>query len=102
MLKFLGYSAAIVAVIYGGCVSTPARNFWAEDAAKNRAEEVRAETPHVIRDSGDGCKVYAFKSGDTHYFTRCSPGDTVTTERNYSERVGKANVKKTETIVTNQ
>ncbi len=101
MLKLLGYSVAIIAVVYGGCVSKPAQKFWADDAAKNIAEQHREETPHVIRDSGDGCKVYAFRADGTHYFTRCSPGETVTTERNYSERVGKANVKKTETIVTN-
>lgn len=102
MLKFLGYMTAIAVVIYGGCVSKPAKQFWAEDAAKNLAEQHRDETPHVIRDSGDGCKVYAFRADGLHYFTRCSAGETVTTERNYTQRVGKSNVKKTETIVTNQ
>lgn len=54
--------------------------------AINRAEEDRRraevrrqqETPHVVREA-DGCKVYAFKSGERwHYFTRCPNAHTVT------------------------
>jgi hypothetical protein len=57
-----------------------------EEWAKERAEEAAArianqraeETPHVVREA-DGCKVYAFKSGDRwHFFTRCPNAQTVT------------------------
>jgi hypothetical protein len=72
---------------------------WSKQVVADREAQERADaTPHVIREA-DGCKVYAFKSGDWHYFTRCSDG-TVTTERNWSERQGKMNVHKSETIVT--
>lgn len=52
------------------------------DRAKedNRKAEIRKqkETPHVVREA-DGCKVYAFLSGDRwHYFTRCPDSTTVT------------------------
>lgn len=52
----------------------------------NRAEKARQdaeirrqqEIPHVVREA-DGCKVYAFLSGDRwHYFTRCPDARTVT------------------------
>lgn len=53
----------------------------AAKAAEERAkveERRRQETPHVVREA-DGCKVYAFKSGDRwHYFTRCPNAVTVT------------------------
>ena len=52
-----------------------------EDARRAEARR-REETPHVIRES-DGCKVYAFKAGDSlHYFTRC-PNSTTKTDRTY-------------------
>ena len=35
----------------------------------------------------DGCTVYRFVDGGTHYFTRCS--GTVTTTKNYTENCGK-------------
>lgn len=45
---------------------------------EQRAKELAEQTPHVIREA-DGCKVYAFKSGDRwHYFTRCPSSSTVT------------------------
>lgn len=64
----------------------------AAKAARRRAEE----TPHVIREA-DGCKVYAFLSGDRyHYFTRC-PDKTVTDaswDECHTEMVGKVSTKK--------
>jgi hypothetical protein len=76
----------------------------AEEAARAEAER-RAAIPHVIRQA-DGCKVYTWKGGGQwHYFTRCSPADTVTTERSYTEKVscGKnctKHVPRKEVIVT--
>jgi len=50
----------------------------AEEARQKAEEQRRQETPHVVREA-DGCKVYAFKSGDRwHYFTRCPNAVTVT------------------------
>jgi hypothetical protein len=71
---------------------------WMKDVERRQAAQAKADaTPHVIREA-DGCKVYAFKSGDWHYFTRCD--STVTTERHYQVREGKTTKEKTETIVT--
>ena len=97
MSDFIQWSiiaAACAGLVYGCNFSD-----WAKrDAAARQAQERADATPHVIREA-DGCKVYAFKSGDWHYFTRC--GSTVTTERNWTENCGKACVKhKSETIVT--
>ena len=65
----------------------------AAKAARRRAEE----TPHVIRDA-DGCKVYAFLSGDRyHYFTRCPDSKTTTDsswDECHNEVVGKVSTKK--------
>ena len=65
----------------------------AAKAARRRAEE----TPHVIRDA-DGCKVYAFLSGDRyHYFTRCPDSKTTTDsswDECHNEMVGKVSTKK--------
>ncbi len=79
--------------------------FTDEEVAENRrvaeAQRIAAEEadkqPRVIREA-DGCKVYAFKSGnDWHYFTRC-PNSQVTTERNWqechTEMVGKVSQRK--------
>ena len=57
---------------------------------KSQAAELREQTPHVVREA-DGCKVYAFKSGDRyHFFTRC-PNSQTTTESSWKEchRAGK-------------
>lgn len=65
----------------------------AREAAQRRANE----TPHVIREA-EGCKVYAFLSGDRyHYFTRCPDGKTVTDaswDECHTEMVGKMSTKK--------
>lgn len=65
----------------------------AAKAARRRAEE----TPHVVREA-DGCKVYAFLSGDRyHYFTRCPDGKTTTDaswDECHTEMVGKISTKK--------
>lgn len=71
-----------------------------------RAEEARLAQPHVIREA-DGCKVYGWKDGSWHYFTRCSVPGTVTTDRNYTVDVkcGKNCTRqepRTETIVTEE
>ena len=50
----------------------------AAEAARVKATDEYEKTPHIVREA-DGCKVYAFKSGDRwHYFTRCPDSRTVT------------------------
>jgi len=52
-----------------------------------------------LMSEADGCKVYRFVDGGTHYFTRCGPH--VETVRNYTENCGKACTRnRTETITT--
>lgn len=78
--------------------------FDQEAIAERKAQEVKAaaqrqanETPHVIREA-DGCKVYAFLSGDRyHYFTRCPDARTVTEsswDECHTEMVGKISTRK--------
>lgn len=75
-----------------------------EKAAQER--ERREMTPHVIREA-DGCKVYAWKGGDSkyHYFTRC-PNSQTSTTRNYTECTGTGKTRscqeKSETIEVRQ
>lgn len=59
--------------------------------AQKRADE----QPRVIREV-DGCKVYAFKSGDRwHYFTRCK--DLTTTDTSWGECTGSGKFRRCET-----
>ena len=96
---------ALLAVVVGIPTCTYRSCFSNEAVAEAKAEraaqaeqDAKDAVPRVIREI-DGCKVYAFKSQEKwHYFTRC-PANT-TTDRNYSERHGKATVQKTEQIVT--
>ena len=95
--------AAIVGLFAFGVKKYTDTEWYQEGERKQAAQEAADRQPHVIREA-DGCKVYAFKSGDNwHYFTRCA-GGTVTTERNWTEshRQGKQTVTehKSETIVT--
>jgi hypothetical protein len=93
LLQWLLTGAASCGLLYGCFFSD-----WAKRDMEQRQAQERADTiPRVIREA-DGCKVYAFRSGDWHYFTRC--GATVTTERNWTERQGKQTIHKSETIVT--
>lgn len=66
---------------------------WRKEERKVAEVKRKQEaTPHVIRQTADGCKVYAWKGGEMwHYFTRCSPLDTVTTERHYTVPCGTKN-----------
>ena len=95
LLKLLFVLALCVLGIHS-CVNA---DWYKASQAADAAQERANETPHVIRTSPDGCKVYAFKDGDYHYFTRCSDG-SVTTDRNYTVSHGKTTEHKTETIVT--
>lgn len=77
---------------------------WAEEDRLKEEQDKRNRLPHVVREA-DGCKVYAFLSGDRyHYFTRCS-NDRVTTESSYEECTGSGKSRhcenKTESITTN-
>jgi len=60
--------------------------------AQKRADE----QPRVIREA-DGCKVYAFKSGDRwHYFTRCK--EMTTTDTSWEECHTSGKTRKCETL----
>lgn len=89
----------IIALGVWGVVSCNQSEWWQESERHREAQERAEQTPHVIREA-DGCKVYRFKSGGNyHFFTRC--GDTVTTDRTYTENCGKNCTRtKTEAIVT--
>lgn len=93
----IGKGIAVVGITIFGMHSC-FNSEWMKDSERRNAAQAAADAqPHVIREA-DGCKVYAFKSGDWHYFTRCP--NTVTTERNYTVTVGKTTQHRQETIVT--
>lgn len=97
MLVCLCATAASAFWSYRGTTPEHMAEIEAEEKAR-RAAEVREQTPHVIREA-DGCKVYAFKSGDRyHYFTRC-PISQTTTESSWETCVtaGKTRTCKTNT-----
>jgi hypothetical protein len=94
-LQWVAFLAFAGAMFYWAAFSDGAKRNAAERDAQDRADA----TPHVIREA-DGCRVYAFKAGDWHYFTRCNDGG-VTTERRWTERQGKQTIRRSETIVTN-
>lgn len=76
-------------LLVGGIVSCHQSEWYqAEERVKEAARAVQDKadaTPHVIREA-DGCKVYAFKAGQWHYFTRCE-GGTIT-ESHHTETTG--------------
>ena len=90
--------AIIIGIITG--VTSCNQSEWNQQSNREAAQrEAKEAQPHVIREA-DGCKVYAFKSGERwHYFTKC--GSNTTTESSYNVSCGK-NCSKTEveTIVT--
>jgi hypothetical protein len=88
---------AVVGITVFGMHSCFNSDWMKETERRNAAQAAADAQPRVIREV-DGCKVYTFKSGDWHYFTRC--GEVVTTERHYDVRVGKTTQHKQETIVT--
>lgn len=97
-MKSFIITCAILATVIWGMVSCE-NSEWMQEKKRADADRERAEqTPHVIRDA-DGCKVYAFKSGDRyHYFTRC-PDSRTTTESSWDEchQSGKTRTCKTQT-----
>lgn len=55
------------------------------------------QTPHIVREA-DGCKVYAFKSGDRwHFFTRC-PNATTVTDTAYEHCTGTGKSRRCEEL----
>jgi prepilin-type N-terminal cleavage/methylation domain-containing protein len=55
-----------------------------ERRAEQQKEEEAERQPHVVREA-DGCKVYAFKHGESlHFFTRC-PNSSTTTDTTHRE-----------------
>lgn len=60
---------------------------------REKEDQIRRETPHIIREA-DGCKVYAFESGGRwHYFTRC-PGDRTVTDTSYEQCSGSGKTRR--------
>jgi len=94
MRDFLALVAVFGLVVFG--INSCQSSDWYKQQEKDRIARERAEqTPHVVREA-DGCKVYAFKSGDRyHYFTRC-PENRTATESSYTVQCGK-NCTRTET-----
>lgn|SRR5574343_17231 len=52
-----------------------------EEAEQERAKQAAADRQPRVISEADGCKVYAFKVDQWHYFTRC-PNSQVTTQTN--------------------
>ena len=66
-----------------------------EPSLENKAA---MRVPQILSEA-DGCRVYRFVDGGTHYFTRC--GSHVETVKNYTESCGKACTRnRTESITT--
>lgn len=90
----------ILFVVAAGCgITSCATSGWKAESDKRAEAQAAADMqPRVIREV-DGCKVYAFKSGDRwHYFTRCA--DQTTTESSYDVRSGKTTRTEVESITT--
>lgn len=89
--------AAVVALCIFGINSCANSDWYKAGKAREAAQDAADRQPRVIREA-DGCKVYAFKDGHWHYFTRC-PLET-TTEGNRTVRSGKSSRIESESIVT--
>jgi len=93
--------AGIPTCTYTSCFSDEAVARREAKEAKEKAQDEADRVPRVIREV-DGCKVYAFKEGKWHFFTRCP--QTTTTDRTYEScrQSGKQRIceDKTEQIVT--
>mgnify|MGYP001600275044 CR=1 FL=1 len=89
---------AVLGVTLFGVRSCADSEWYQASERETAAREARESTPHVVREA-DGCKVYAFKSGDRyHYFTRC-PDSATTTESSNTVTCGKSCTRvETETI----
>ena len=84
-------------LIAGGIIATGLLflQYVAEPSPEHKAA---ARVPQLMSEA-DGCKVYRFVDGTTHYFTRC--GAQVETIKNYTENCGKACTRRrTESITT--
>lgn len=94
-MKDLIAMVAVACVIVFGMISCNRSDWFKQHEIDRIAKEQAEQTPHVIREA-DGCKVYAFKSGDRyHYFARCPDARTVT-ESSWDEchPIGSAKSKK--------
>jgi hypothetical protein len=98
MKEWTIFACFLLLLIFGikSCTET---EWYKESERADEAQRKADAMPHVIREA-DGCKVYAFRGGDTwHYFTRCAT--TTTTERHYTQSCGKKCTKQmTEEITT--
>lgn len=82
--RFVAWIVALISCVVIYQTDDGVREERRVEAATRVAKEEADKLPRVIREA-DGCKVYAFKSGnDWHFFTRC-PNSQVTTERNWKE-----------------
>jgi len=89
------------AIVLGvtSCVNSDA---YREYIAAKEKQDVADAVPRVVREV-DGCKVYAFKSTNWHYFTRCPVETTTDTGITVVEHHGKTTSSHVEydSIVTN-
>lgn len=70
----------------------------AKAKAKTEAEEaIKRRTPHIIRQSPDGCQTFRFEAdGMWHYYTKCPQADvTHEAPHKVTERRGKSTTTKT-------
>lgn len=77
-----------------------ANSDWHKESEAMRAQLEKArETPHLYRESPDGCKVYRFEhDGKWQFYTRCPSGEVSTdTNRRECSMVGKMQQCKTVT-----
>lgn len=84
-------------VIAAGILGT-GLSFISHFAEPSSETKAAMRVPQLMSEA-DGCKVYRFVDGSTHYFTRC--GSQVETIKNYIESCGKACTRhRTESITT--
>jgi hypothetical protein len=93
-VRWIGGPIFVLVVGISSCTNS---QWYRDGQAQEAAQDAADRQPRVIREV-DGCKVYAFKSGHWHYFTRC-PLET-TTEGNRTVRSGKTSRTESETITT--
>ncbi len=90
--------AAVCALICFGVYSCATSKEYKNEQAARAEQERLEQIPHVIREA-DGCKVYAFKSGERyHYFTRCH-GSKTTTDSPWEDCEGVGKQRKCKTKI---
>ena len=94
LLKWTFCIALVVVVGVKGCRGS---DWYKDGQAKVDAQDAADAVPKVFQEV-DGCKVYVFKSGNWHYFTRCPSTTTTDTTTTYNS--GKTTQTEISTITT--